>query len=438
MNSPTDLQSAVAGRAPVAPADTLPNGFPPGSGPIVEEGTAFLRRSSLERRGGVGGFPESRARIPASTARAVEHRRVVVIGAGQAGLSVGYHLARHGIPFVILDAGERVGDSWRRRWDSLRLFTPARFDGLDGMPFPGPGDAFPSKDEMADYLEAYAGRFALPVRCGVRVERVWRRGDRYLVDAGNRRYEAAHVIVAMANYQRGRVPEFARDLDPGILQLHSSAYRNASQLRAGGVLVVGAGNSGAEIAAEIARGRPTWLAGRETGEIPFRIEGLAARLLLARLIYRVVFHRILTVRTPIGRRARARRIAHGAPLIRVRSSDLAGLGVERVGRVAGTENGKPRLEDGRVLDASNVIWCTGFRPDFSWIDLPVFGEKGQPVHERGIVETEPGLYFVGVHFLYAFSSTMIHGVGRDARHVAEEIARRELLSPAARIRAAAR
>ena len=201
---------------------------------------------------------------------------MVVIGAGQAGLSVGYHLARRGISFVILDANDRVGDPWRRRWDSLRLFTSARYDGLDGMRFPAPRFSFPTKDEMADYLEAYAARFKLPVRTGVRVDRVTRRGNGYLVRPGTP-FEADEVVVAMSSYQAAKAPAFAKGLDPAIVQLHSSDYRNPAQLGLGSVLVVGAGNSGAEIAMELARsGRKVRIAGAHPGEIPFRTNGFRA------------------------------------------------------------------------------------------------------------------------------------------------------------------
>jgi putative flavoprotein involved in K+ transport len=353
-------------------------------------------------------------------------RRVntVVIGGGQAGLSVGYHLQRRGVPFVILDAHERIGDSWRARWDSLRLFTPARYAGLDGLPFPAPPFSFPTKNEMGDYLERYARHFDLPVRSGVRVDRLSRQGRRLLVVAGNERYDADHVVVAMANFQRPRVPPFAGELDPDIVQLHSIDYRSQAQLRDGDVLVVGAGNSGAEIALETARRHRTWLSGRDTGHVPFRIDGLLARLILVKIVLRVIFHRILTVATPIGRRARPKMLHDGGPLVRTKPRDLVDAGVRRVPRVAGVRNGLPYLEDGRVLDAANVVWCTGFHPGFSWIDLPVFGEDGEPRHERGIVASEPGLYFVGLHFLYALSSTMIHGVGRDAERIARVIADR--------------
>jgi putative flavoprotein involved in K+ transport len=351
----------------------------------------------------------------------VERIPTVVIGGGQAGLSVGYHLARRGLPFVILDAGQRVGDAWRNRWDSLRLFTPARYDGLVGMPFPAAAHAFPTKDEMADYLEAYAARFELPVRTGVRVDSLTRHGDRFLVAAGEQHIEAENVVVAMANYQQPVVPEFARQLDPGIVQLHSLNYRGPGQLAAGGVLLVGAGNSGADIALEVVAGHRTWLSGRDTGHIPFRIEGIASRLLLVRLVLRVLFHHVLTVDTPVGRRVRPKLLHRGGPLIRVKPRDLAAAGVTRVPRTVGVRDGRPLLEDGRLLDVANVIWCTGFAPGFSWIDLPVLDDRGEPLHERGLVSRMPGLYFVGLHFLYSFSLTMINGVARDAERVARVI-----------------
>jgi putative flavoprotein involved in K+ transport len=372
-----------------------------------------------------------------STDLRVERFNTVVIGAGQAGLSAGYHLQRLGVPFVILDANARVGDTWRDRWDSLRLFTPAKFAGLDGMPYPAPPNDFPTKDEFAHYLESYARRFDLPVRSGVRVDRLSRQGNGFLVVAGAQRFEAQNVVVAMANYQKPRVPAFASELAPGIVQLHSQAYRRPSQLQPGGVLVVGAANSGAEIALESAAGHQTWLAGRDTGHVPFDIEGLPARLLLARLVLRVVFHRILTVATPIGRKVRPKLLHVGGALIRLKPKNLAAAGVERVPRVTGVRDGRPLLEDGRVLDVTNVVWCTGFHPGFSWIDLPVFGADGDPVHERGVVTSEPGLFFVGLHFLYAFSSTMIHGVGRDAERIATAAAGRSRTEVVERVSSAA-
>src|SRR5215510_3947304 len=353
-----------------------------------------------------------------------ERIQTVVIGAGQAGLSAGYHLSRLGLPFVILDANARIGDQWRRRWDSLRLCTTARFDGLPGMRFPAPPRSFPTKDDMADYLEAYAKRFALPVRSHVRVDRVSRAGRTYIVEADGRRYEADHVIVAMANYQVPRTPAFSSELGADIVQLHSFDYRNPAQLRDGPVLLVGAGNSGSEIAMELARGHQVFMSGRDTGHIPFRINNVFAQILLLPVLFRVVFHHVLTVRTPIGRKVRAQVLGKGGPLIRVLPQDLAAAGVERVSRVAGVKDGRPVLADSRVLDVANVVWCTGFQPGFSWIDLPVFEESGAPRQEHGVAIDEPGLYFVGLHYLYAMSSAMIHGVSRDAGRVAGVIHRR--------------
>lgn len=353
-------------------------------------------------------------------APARERYQVIVIGGGQAGLSVGYHLARLGISFLILDAGARIGDSWRRRWDSLRLFTPAQFDGLDGMAFPARAGRFPTKDQMGDYLAAYARHFKLPVRSGVRVDRLGRADGRFHVRAGAAWFEADQVVVAMANYQKPLLPAFAGELDPGIVQLHAGDYRNAGQLPDGAALVVGAGNSGAEIALELAGTRKVWLAGKDVGEIPFRMESFWGRHVQSRLVLRLLFHRLLTIATPMGRKARA---AHrAAPLIRTRTKELSAARVERTARMAGVRGGRPLLEDGRVLEAKSVVWCTGFGPDFSWIDLPVFDRDGRPVHDRGAASGASGLYFVGLHFLYAMSSTMIHGVGRDARHVAGKIA----------------
>jgi putative flavoprotein involved in K+ transport len=349
-----------------------------------------------------------------------ERFETVIVGGGQAGLAVGYHLAKRGRPFVILDGGARVGDAWRYRWDSLRLFSPAKYDGLPGWRFPAPRWSFPTKDEMADYLEAYAERFQLPVRTRVRVDGIARAEDGYVATAGDLRFEADHVVVAAGAHRAPRVPAFAGELDPGILQMHSSAYRGPSQLRDGTVLVVGAGNSGAEIAWEVSLTHATWLSGRPVREIPVRHGTPKARVALP--VIRFIGHRVLTVRTPVGRRV-GPELAHGAtPLIRTQSRDLEAAGVQRVARVAGVRHGLPVLDDERVLRPGNVIWCTGFRQDFSWIDLPVLGEDGFPVHDRGIARAEPAIAFVGLPFQYAVTSDVLPGVGRDARRVARHIA----------------
>jgi putative flavoprotein involved in K+ transport len=347
----------------------------------------------------------------------------VVIGGGQAGLATGYQLASRGLPFVILDASDRIGDSWRKRWDSLRLFTPGRYDSLPGMKFPARNLSYPTKDETADYLEAYAANFDLPVRSGVRVDRLHKEEDRFVVTAGDLRFEADNVVVATGAYHTPRVPDFAAELDQSIVQLHSSQYRNPSQLLEGGVLVVGAGNSGAEIALELARHHRTWLSGRDTGQEPTRAGSVPDRLLVPIMWFLAT--RVTNVRTPIGRKVRDRFLdgPRGVPLGRVRRKDIFAARIERVPRVAGVRDGYPALEDGRILDVSNVIWCTGFVPDFSWIDLPILGENGFPVHDRGVVESQPGLYFMGLLFLSTLSSALVGGVGRDAEHIARQVMR---------------
>jgi putative flavoprotein involved in K+ transport len=352
-----------------------------------------------------------------------EHFDTIVIGGGQAGLASGYYLKQQGRDFVILDAHQRIGDAWRKRWDSLRLFTPARYNGLPGMPFPAPAHSLPSKDEMADYLETYAARFALPVRTGVMVNRLSKQGDRFVVAGGSLRFEALNVVVATGAYHAPRIPAFAAELDPAIVQMHASQYRRPAQLRDGGVLVVGAANSGAEIALEVSRAHQTWLSGRHPGNEPTR-PGSAADRLMTPLIW-FVFSHVLTVNTPIGRKAAAQLRSHGIPLARVRPDDLLAAGVERVhARTVGVRDRLPMLADGRILDVANVIWCTGFSPGFEWIDLPIFGHDGEPRHERGVVASHSGLYFVGLFFQSAAISSLVGGVGRDAEYIVQDIARR--------------
>ena len=351
----------------------------------------------------------------------MERFETVIVGGGQAGLASGYELKKRGRPFVILEANERIGDSWRTRWDSLRLFTPAKYDGLPGMRFPAPRWSFPTKDEMGDYLEAYTVRFELPVETGVSVDRVYHDGDRYVVESGHRVFAADNVIVATGAHRVPKVPPFVGQLDPRIVQLHSADYRNPGQLREGAVLVVGVGNSGAEIAYELAKTHVVLQAGTPSAEIPVRHGSPAARVVLP--LIRFVGTRVLNVKTPIGRKVRPKFIGRAAPLIRIKSKDLDGAGVERVGRVAGVRDGRPLLEDGRVLDVANVVWCTGFRYEFSWIDLPVIAADGEPLHERGVTVEAPGLYFVGLVFQTAATSDVIPGVGRDAAHIGRHLAR---------------
>ena len=359
--------------------------------------------------------------ISPSTTPAPGHARVerydtIVVGAGQAGLAVGHHLARHDVDFVIVDGDARVGDGWRRRWDSLRLFTPAKYSALPGMPFPAPPAHLPDKDEVADYLERYAERFDLPLRMGTRVERVTRDGDVFVVQAGGRRMEARSVVVATGAFHRPKVPALAARLDPAIHQLHSSAYRTPFALPDGPALVVGVGNSGAQVAMELARFRPTWLAGREHGRLP--------RRLLGRDLYDWLWP--VAARIPresrIGRRVQAR-TRGGDPLVGITAREIADSGVRRVGRLTDVVDGMPVCE-GERMAPSVVVWCTGFTPDFGWLDLPVTDDSGEPRHRDGEATDVEGLYFVGLKWQRRLMSSLLGGVGADAAIVAARVAAR--------------
>lgn len=363
--------------------------------------------------------------IPPRTKR-VERFEAVVIGAGQAGLAVGHHLAEREVDFAILSNESRVGDNWRRRWDSLRLFTPARYSGLPGMPFPATPYYRADKDEVGDYLERYAERFDLPVRLSSPVQSVASDGEQFNITiAGSEtRLEASNVVVATGAFQRPHIPAVASRLASSIVQLHSSSYRNPLLLPDGPVLIVGAGNSGAQIALELASTRIVWLAGRNTGHLPRRILGRDVFDWIWPVLTRA------TTDTRIGRRLRRNATAGGDALIGIPERELAAAGISRVGRLDAERGGLP-VCDGKVLEPRVIIWCTGFAPDYRWIDLPIFDDAGYPRHERGVVAEAPGLFFAGLRFQHCMSSSLIGGVGGDAAFIAERVAERsEALLPA--------
>jgi len=350
----------------------------------------------------------------------------IVIGAGQAGLAAGYHLAQRGLHFLILDADARIGEHWRERWDSLRLYSPARYDSLPGMPFPASSSHWPTGREMADYLERYARRFDLPVRSGTRVVRVEPNGGGFIVStADGGRLAARQVIVATGPFRQPNVPPIAADLDPSIRQLHSHEYRSPAQLTAGPVLVVGLSHSGADIAFEVAKaGHRTILSGRSHGQMPMKVTD-SKRAMLGWPFVEFFFAHVATLRTPIGRRMRPEIRKGGGPLLRVRLGDLDRAGVERHdARVVGVQDGRPMLADGTVLDVATVIWATGYQPDYSFVAAPIVGADGWPIEQRGVSPTVEGLYFLGVPFQYAFTSMLVAGAGRDASFVVEQIAKR--------------
>lgn len=369
----------------------------------------------------------------------IETVDTVVVGAGQAGLVTAHELTRRGRDCVVLDREARVGDNWRHQYDSLRLYTPGRYTSLPGLAFPGDPDACPGKDGVADYLSAYAEQLRLPVRTGIAVERVGRAadgGDGFDVSTSSGTIRCRNVVVATGTFGRApSVPDVAAGLDPGILQLHSSRYRRPGQLHDGPVLVVGASHSGCDIAYELGATRETHLAGRDCGQLPLRWRGTAAPRALPLVVF--VWRHVLTRRTPVGRRLMPEVRQHGGPMLRVTREDLAERGVVRhVGRVVAVTDGRPTLDDGTVLDVATVIWATGYRPRFDWLDLPVIDEDGWPREYRGVASDVPGLYFCGLAFQYAFSSMVFPGVGRDAKFVVDHLVRHRPVVAAAAARAA--
>lgn len=350
------------------------------------------------------------------------HIETVIIGAGQAGLATGYHLKRRGRDFVILDANARIGDNWRCHWDSLRLYSPVKYDSLPGLPFPGQPWSFPTKDGVAAYLERYAVHHDLPVRTSTRVERIDPGADGgFRVQITGGVIFCDNVVVATGTFGRTpAIPEAARELNPAIRQLHSSAYLRPGQLQPGPVLVVGASHSGTEIAYELAETHPTTLCGRDCGQIPIRHE--SPRMKVAFPILLFLWRHVLTRRTPIGRKVMHKIRTHGGPMLRVKREDLAARGVVRnTSRLVGAKDGLPLLDDGTVVEATNVIWATGFRQVFDWIHLPVLREDGWPEEYRGEVGAAPGLFFCGLSFQYAFASMVFPGIDRDADYVAQKI-----------------
>ncbi len=347
----------------------------------------------------------------------------VVIGGGQAGLAAGYYLRRAGQRFTILDSGEEIGASWRNRWDSLRLFTPARYNALPGSVFPASPYTLPGKNDVADYLQGYAREFDLPVRLRTSVASLRHDGRRFVIETnGGDAITADSVIVATGANQRAHVPEFASQIAGHVTQLHSGSYRRPDQLPGGKVLVVGAGNSGVQIALDlVAAGRDVLLSGRDTGSMP--------RTLLGRDIYDWLWPTLMRFPNDsrIGRRLMGGRLYSGDPLIGKKASEVVRPGLTRGGRTIGVKDGDPVLEGGAVLrDISAIVWCTGFRPDYSWMELPVLGLDGYPAHRQGVSMDVAGLGFLGMRFQYRLGSSLLGGVGEDAADVVQRNAVRNV------------
>jgi putative flavoprotein involved in K+ transport len=313
---------------------------------------------------------------------------VVVIGGSQAGLAVSYHLARRGLRFVILDAGPEIGHVWQSRWDSLTLFTPAQYSGLPGLAFPSPKDTYPSKDDVVTYLQSYVSALDLPVRLNARVTSLTQQDGAYVVATTDEEFTVSQVVIATGPFQVPFVPPVAGDLDEAVFQIHSANYRNPAQLPEGGrVLVVGGGNSGFQIAEELAATRRVDLA------VGKRVPSLPQRLLGKDLFWWLSGIGFMKVSTDsrMGRRLAKRDVLIGSSPRRVRHS-----GVTLRKRLTRAKGRRAVFDDGSEQDIDAIVWATGYRPDFSWIDVPgVKDEQGRIRHQRGVTPS-PGLYTLGL------------------------------------------
>ncbi len=346
----------------------------------------------------------------------MQHFPVVIIGAGQAGLATAYYLKKMKLEFIILEENDKIGDSWRKRWDSLHLFTPAKYDGLPGLNFPGDKNNLPGKDAMADYLEVYVKKFSFPVQLQSKVKRITESGDRFLIETSKGDITTQKVVIATGTHPVPKIPAFASQLSGNIHQIHSSQYKNAGLLPKGNVLVVGAGVSGVEIAVETSKLHKTYIAGKPTFHIPDQVFKYAGGL------YWWFANHILTIQTPMGRKAKGHILHGGGPLISISVDELNLCGVQRFPRMKGVKEGYPEFEDGSMIQVATVIWATGFKPDFSWIDIKITDDTGWPLTKRGISLMKKGLFFTGMPFQFGLTSGLIGGVGRDAAYISKKIA----------------
>jgi putative flavoprotein involved in K+ transport len=346
-----------------------------------------------------------------NTTRTIHHD-VVVVGGGQAGLALGSHLAKQGCSFVILEGASEPAAAWRERWDSLRLFTPARYDALPGMDFPGDPDRYPTRDEVATYLTDYARRFDLPVELNSRVRSLRSRSGTHLVELDDRTYAAEQVVIATGPFQTPFVPPIAKDAGAHVVQMHSIAYRSPESVPHGRVLVVGAGNTGFQIAQELSGSREVHLSvGSRQTPLPQRILG---RDLFWYLDSTGLIRK--TTDSRIGRRMAGRDTLIGSSARRLRRRH----GVELHGRAVSLAESTVAFDDGSELDVASVVWATGFRADHSWIDAPVFDEAGRVLHRRGVTDT-PGLYFLGLSWQHTRGSALLGWVKDDAEYLAARI-----------------
>jgi len=349
-----------------------------------------------------------------------KHWGTIVIGGSQSGLATGYYLKKMNEDFIILEASDNIGQAWKKRWESLKLFSPPSFNKLPGWSYPSPKGGPDTKDEMAEYLRAYAENQDLPVICSMRVTALKKSGFYFSVTTPADNFTADRVVVATGAHQFAYIPDFANQINKDIFQLHSDDYRNPFTLPPGDVLVVGSAISGMQIALELAKSRKTVISGKPSYIIPRGLSQISQRL-----DWWLLQH-LLTIKTPMGRKVKPQFI-HGGGVFHYLTKEMDKSGIPRVERITGVREGKLMLASGQTTDSSVIIWCTGHRPDFSWIKEKVTDEKGWPLTNRGVSSIE-GLYFIGMPFQFGLTSSLVAGVSRDAAFITKNIEGRRQIS----------
>jgi putative flavoprotein involved in K+ transport len=360
------------------------------------------------------------------TAEPTSSYEVVVVGAGQAGLAMGYFLRRQGRRFVIFDRAGQIARAWHERWDSLTLFTPRRYSGLPGLPFPGDPDGYPTRDEVIAYLERYAETFDLPIELNSKVKRLDLGNDgRLRLEFDGRTITADQVVVATGPFQTPYVPKLAERLAADVFQTHAVGYCRPDDVPLGTVLVVGGGNTGFQIAKELSATHKVMLS------VGSRQTPLPQRPLGRDLFWWLTKARILdkSVESRLGRKLSTRDTLIGSSPRELKRHH----GVELKPRVVAADGHTVRFEDGSELEVDAVIWATGYRPDYSWIKLAVFDEGGRLRHRRGVTDV-PGLYFLGLTWQHTRGSALIGWVRDDAEFIAERIAEYQELKARSSVR----
>ncbi|PEK41185.1 oxidoreductase [Bacillus toyonensis] len=338
----------------------------------------------------------------------------IIVGAGQAGLTMGYYLKQEGYNFLLLESGNRIGDSWRNRYDSLQLFTPREYSSLPGMILKGEKNEFPHKDEITMYLEEYAQYFQLPVQLQTEVLKIKKEKDIFELHTSKEILQSKKVIIASGGFQQPFIPLFSQHLSSHIFQAHSSQYKSPSQIPKGRVLVVGGGNSGMQIAVELAK----------THEVTMSISHPLTFLPL-HLFRKNIFNWLeklgllyAEVNTKRGKWFQKRK----DPIFGFEGKKLIRSGAIKLQeKVVSVSSNNIMFQNGDTYSAESIIWSTGFAQDYKWIEIEkAVNEKGFPNHIKGISPVK-GLYYIGLPWQSQRGSALICGVGKDAAYVLSEI-----------------